>query len=190
MATIKIVGVAKPIPISKDMLEKIVRLKIDTDADQKHLIDIRGYGFVELGQIKQILPDDTSHNSENEMLDEKKRIRWEKEMDYEKLIATYRLQTPVEKAIRTVKSYALILWTARGNWTKPGDTIPEFIAKRIVERLIPYFEKNTNAWGCGREEYEDLIPLKRKDTPHSAVKGVASIGDAMSAEEMLSQVQF
>lgn len=181
MAQIKVVGNPKPIYISNNLAEKILNSKNNTE-DQGHLVDVSGLGFVEIGQIKQILMDDPNMLVEGEKEKERSEYREKVEQDYEKITALYKLQSPKDKALRTAKSYALLLWTSRGNWENPGDRILSDLEEKIVERLTPYFLLHPDEWSCGSKEYEDLIPVNRKGI-HSRVKGVTSFADALISKE-------
>ena len=175
MPNIKVAGNPKLIYISPKLLERIVKGKLD--GDQSHLVDVKGYGFVELAQIKQILPDEPGKLAEGEQQEEKQRLRRTQEIAYEREIAAYRVQTPKEKAKRTARTWGLLLWTVRGNWeqispvpiyTSRENYVPygsrpsQELENRLVERMIPYFEENPGEWTCTSDIYQDLIGYKSK----------------------------
>lgn len=180
MARIKIVG-RDWVNVSQAIADKVSSWKSNESYQPNKVVDLGYLGNVELGQIKQVVPDDPGalkESDENQMRSEQRK----NEMDeYDMQVAVYRLQPAAEKARRIATTWALLLWTIRGNWTKEKPRLPEELVEKIVKKLTPYFEEHPAEWTCGREQYEKLIQYGTPP-PRSAVKGVVTIGQGIAGK--------
>ena len=178
MARIKIVG-RDWINVPQSIADKVSEAKSSGRYQADHIIDLGYNGQVELGQIKQVIPDDPNVLKEAEVFNVKAQQREQESNEFDAMIGAYRMQSPVDKAIRVARTWAQLLWTIRGNWTEENKRIPEELVEKIAKRLVPFFEENVLEWTCGRELYQDLIPYGAKKVARSDIKGVVSIGQAI-----------
>lgn len=172
MAKIKIVGKAGLINISQHLAEKLIEAK--KQYEPNHIVDIGAEGVVELGQIRQIIPDDPSIMQAEELNEQKSRERQNAITEDEAMKEIYRKQSVEEKAWRMVNTWCMLCWAARGN--KPATPIPVEVADEIMIRLIDYFDQNPNEWTCTIKEYGDLIPFD-KSAKITAVKGFTTFAE-------------
>ncbi len=173
MAKIKITG-RDWVTINEELAQKIKEMKLEK-CDPEHLVDLRDNGFVALGQIKQILLEGETQG-EKELSEQRFRERQTAMLEWSDYVNRCRQEGVEQKAMRMVRSWCALLWTARGN--KPIMNMPEELKDELMLRLLDYFEKNPNEWHAEQNIYKDLIPFG-KVAVISEVKGAVSLGQAM-----------
>jgi hypothetical protein len=168
MAKLKIVGRGW-INVSQKVADNVARWKSEGKFEDDHVIDLGVEGFVELGQIKQVIPDDPTALKESEISEEKQRERIKEIAEFNAYVDKVRQENPEQKARRVVESWALIAYIAKGNQPERGEDnrlyIPKNVADDIMLKLIPYFEANPAEWTCTKKEYWDLLPIGKKVSP-------------------------
>lgn len=178
MAYIMVTG-GKKVLVTQHVFEKLVAAKQAGHASS-HLVDLGSDGYIELGQIKQLYPDDATTNAETSRWEETREERAEYARQHGLIQSAYRLQSPQDKAARMIRTFCLLLWTARGNKEKPGDVIEGPIKDRLTVALTLWFRENEQAANAPRHVYEKIIPFGSKTGIQSKVNGVTSPGDALS----------
>lgn len=178
MARVKIVG-RDWINVPQSVADKVSEAKSSGNYKPDHIIDLGYNGQVELGQIKQVIPDDPNALKEADNFKIKAEQRERESNEFDAMVGAYRMQTPIDKALRVARTWAQLLWTIRGNWTPENKRIPEELVEKIAKRLIPFFEENVLEWTCGKELYQDLIPYGEAKASRSNIKGVVTIGQAI-----------
>lgn len=166
MAKLKIVGRQNLVYVSQKIANKIAEMKVGNMFDPNHLIDLGGEGFIELGQIKQIVPDDPLALAEQEKNDQLREKRIKQEREWGEYVDRCKQESADQKADRMARSWCLIAYSSLGNKTERDienrPVIPAILRKSIVERLKSYFKNNPEKWDCPQEEYIDLIPQNGK----------------------------
>lgn len=180
MARLKIVGRDWE-NIPQSMAEKIAGWKADPGYSPQKVVDLAWLGAVELGQIKQVVPDDPSALKQIDEEKAKADRRKLQDDEYSMMIAAYRLQPPEDKAKRIASTWAQLLWTYRGNWTEEETRLPDDLKAKVVERLIPYFRDNPSEWTCGSKEYDDLIPYGERYSVRKGSGSMTSIGQTIQS---------
>lgn len=166
MAKIKIVGRATLVYVSSKVADKIAEMKIGNMFEPSHLVDLGGEGFIELGQIKQIVPDDPTALAEVEQNEQRTKERMDAIKDWNEYVKRCRSEGVEQKARRMVSSWCLLAYISKGNVPERDNmnqlVIPKDINDDLMLRLIDYFDRNPNEWTCQRKEYIDLIPKGEK----------------------------
>lgn len=174
MAKLKIIGRSKMEYVSQKVADNIVKMK--ETYDPEHIVEIGSGEYLELGQIKQIIPDDPMAIEEANMSEERRRERANAMAEWNEYVIRCRQESIEQKARRMVNSWCALLWTARAN--KPAMSMPKELQDELMMRLIKYFEENLNEWHVTQNTYDDLIPFG-KVAVVSEVEGVVSVGQAM-----------
>lgn len=174
-----IVTGGKDIHISQRVFDQLVAAK-QAGRESGHLMDLGDAGYIELGQIKQLYPDDATTNAETSNWEETKAKRAEYARQHDLLQSAYKLQSPQDKASRMIRTFCLLLWTARGNKEEQGQMIEGTTKDRLMVALTLWFRENEQAANAPRHVYEKIIPFGAKTGIQSKVKGVTSLGDALS----------
>lgn len=182
MAKLILVGGDK-VNVSQDKADSIRKMKwgeVDSNGDtikepedKDHVIDIRGYGFFELRDIRRIVDDFSSEGNEQLKSAQEKRLietqKWEKEQK------EWIGRTPEEKAERMVRSGCLLRYAVKMNKLP----MPSALIEALLPRLISYFTENpTETWAMAKV-YDDIIPqgeIKIK----TSVGNFKSLGQAMT----------
>ena len=176
MPKLKIVG-GGFVHVSDKLASKITQMKVD---GKDMMVDLGGQGFVELNQIKQILPDDN-----NTLLDEQKKTENSRKIaeycdHYDNVyLPSLKRQTVEEKTMRIIASFVKLLWIARGNY---GVDISEELLRRLFERISKFFEDNPLEHHAPRNIYEDLVPYGGPPKYTTNVPGMKSIGEMMQSK--------
>ena len=174
MAKLKIIGRAKLEYVSQKVADNILRMK--ESYEPNHLVEIASGEHIELGQIKQIIPDDPALLAEAALSAERLLKRQQDMAEWYLYVDKCRRESIEQKARRMVNTWCALLWTARGN--KPVMLLPEELKDKLMLELIKYFEENPNDWHAEQKVYNNLIPFG-KVVVVSNVKGVVSMGETM-----------
>lgn len=180
MAKVKIVG-RDWLNIPQSVAENILRWKADSGYSPDKVVDLGYLGAVELGQIKQVVPDDPDAVREEDEQEMKSAKRQQAENEHSAEVAMFRLQTPGQKAERVARTFAFILWATRGNWARERPKMPEELILKIAAKIVPYFIENPAEWSCSSKLYQELIPYGTAKVVRSSVAGVMTIGQAIQA---------
>lgn len=177
MAKLKIIGRAKLEYVSQKVADNLVRMK--EQYEPSHLVEIANGEHIELGQIKQIIPEDPNVLAEADMSAERMQKRQQEIMEWNLYVDKCRHEGIEQKARRMLRTWCALLWTARGN--KPAMQMPEELKDNLMIRLLKYFEENPTEWHAEQKIYNDLIPFGKVSVV-STVKGAVSIGQAMQSK--------
>lgn len=170
----------KKVLVTQHVFEKLVAAK-QAGHSSSHLVDLGSDGYIELGQIKQLYPDDATTNAETETWKAKKEARAEYARQHGLIQSAFRLQSPQDKAARMIRTFCLLVWTARGNKQAPGEQIEGALRDRLMYCLTSWFKENQGATHAPQSVYQKLIPYGERKGLKSAVPGVKSMADVIGS---------